>query len=292
MKVEVFGITDVGLERTNNEDAFLFCHNLSHQKWDKTFNRFVKNGNLGTLSVVADGMGGGNAGEIASSIAIKSIKNTFTTQALSPIVKSRVMIKEFLLKAIADANKNILKHVDSKPETMGMGTTIVILWIIEGNAYIAWCGDSRCYVFNHKIGLKCLTKDHSYVQELLDNGEITLSESYNHPYSSVITRCLGDTEVSTAADIMEYKINLHDQFILCSDGLCGYCDDKKIEKILYEWSLDSRTCCRYLTKLALTAGGEDNITVVSVSTISDAENRFMLNLKIKVKRLLKRMLLR
>lgn len=288
MKISISGKTDVGIERANNEDAFSFCTDLNKSNWSaSTSNGYIRNGELGSISIVADGMGGANAGEMASSIAIDSLKSDLIPSLLSEVVDSDESIKNYLSKIILKANDAILKHIETDPDTIGMGTTIVLVWILKRKAYIAWCGDSRCYVFNPKIGLKSLSKDHSYVQELVDKGEITVKQSFNHPDSSIITRCLGDCDTSTEPEILVYEIHKHDHFLLCSDGLCGYCDDKIIEKTFYKEYLNMDKCCNAMIDLALKTGGQDNVTVVNVSIIDDDELEIPYNLNDKIKRLIK-----
>ena len=126
---------------------------------------------------MADGMGGTNAGEVASAVAIDSIGKTFTPEAVDKAASDDSKIRELLTTAIKDADKAINQHMVDHPETAGMGTTIVLCWVKDDKAYTAWCGDSRCYLYNDK-GLKPLTKDHSYVQELVDRGEITEEEAF------------------------------------------------------------------------------------------------------------------
>lgn len=288
MKISVFGKTDVGIERVNNEDAFSFCSNLSKSNWDAlSSDGYVRNENLGLISIVADGMGGANAGEMASSIAIESLKKDFAPSLLTNVIESDDSIRNYLSKVILNANDAILKHVESDPDTIGMGTTMALIWILNEKAYIAWCGDSRCYVFNPKHGLKCLTKDHSFVQELIDKGEITVEQSFNHPDSSIITRCLGDCDTSAEPEIIVYDIHKHDQFLLCSDGLCGYCTDHIIEKTFYKEYLNVGKCCNAMVDLALKVGGHDNITVVNISTIEDNELAIPFSLKDKIQRFFK-----
>ena len=291
MKIKISGKTDVGIERANNEDAFSFCPDLNKSNWNiSTSNGYITNGKLGTISIVADGMGGANAGEMASSIAIESLKKDLAPSFLTKVIESDETIKNYLSKIILNANDAILKHIESDPDTIGMGTTIVLIWILNEKAYIAWCGDSRCYVFNSKYGLKCLSKDHSYVQELIDKGEITIKQSFNHPDSSIITRCLGDCDTSAEPEILVYEIRKHDIFLLCSDGLCGYCNDKTIEKTFYKEYLDVDKCCNAMIDLALKAGGQDNISIVNVSTIDDDELNMPYTLNDKVKRFIKSLL--
>lgn len=276
MKVSISAQSDVGLERTNNEDAYIFCQNINEQKWGIRNNKYIPVGDLGCIAVVADGMGGNNAGEIASNIALESIKKCFNNENLK-IVLSSNNIYTFLEDTIKKANNAIMEHVRSAPETIGMGTTIVLLWIIKDKAHIAWCGDSRCYVFNPQNGLKSLSKDHSYVQDLIDRGEITIEESYSHPDSSIITRCLGDSDTSSIPDIITYDIKEHDMFLLCSDGLCGYCKDAEIENVLYKNHFRTKKCTNSLIKTALNTGGFDNITVLLLSI----KNIDMINYSLK-----------
>lgn len=291
MKINVSGKTDIGLERANNEDAFLFCLDLTKSNWGlSASNGYIKNGELGSIYIVADGMGGANAGEMASSIAIKSLKEDLIPPLLSTIISSEENIKNYLSKIILNANDAILKHIETDPDTIGMGTTIVLIWLLGDKAYIAWCGDSRCYVFNPERGLKCLSKDHSYVQELIDKEEITIKQSFNHPDSSIITRCLGDCDTSAEPEILVYNIQKHDQFLLCSDGLCGYCRDRAIEKTFYKEYLNVNRCCNELVDLALKTGGQDNITILNISTLDDCEVEMPFNFKDKIRRFIKSIL--
>ena len=154
-------------------------------------------------------------------------------------------------------------------ETAGMGTTIVICWLLEDIAYIAWCGDSRCYVFNKLQGLKALTKDHSYVQELVDQGKLSEEEAFTHPQNNIITRGLGDFDTEAVPDIITYTSLPGDMIMLCSDGLCGYCTDKAIEKTMKARHAQPRQCVTALLKIALEAGGGDNITVATALISND-----------------------
>lgn len=270
MKICISAQTDIGKERTNNEDTFVFCPDLTHPDWSlNSSNEYIPLGSLGSLAVVADGMGGANAGEIASSIAIDTIKKRFVPDKLLIIISSDQSVYDFLKSVIKDADAAIREYINSNPDTIGMGTTIVLLWIINDKAHIAWCGDSRCYAFNIKTGLKSLTKDHSYVQELIDKGELSTKKAFNHPDSNLITRCLGDIDASATPDILTYHINPQDTLLLCSDGLCGCCKDKQIEKVLYLQFENIQKCCSSLVEISLDSGGYDNITIVLMSFIAD-----------------------
>ena len=271
MKIKIAAITDTGKERTNNEDAFIICPDLSKQVW--TLNEtptYIQLNEYGAILVVADGMGGTNAGEVASSIAVESIRNSFSRDKIELVISNNT-IEDYLRNCILKADELINKRIINDPETVGMGTTIVVCWIYKDIAHVAWCGDSRCYVYNAFKGLKLLSKDHSLVQELIDKGEITEKESFTHPDNSVITRCLGDVNSQPCPDIVNYSINPNDILLSCSDGLCGYCTNKEIKKVIERNSIDVMKCRDELMKLALDAGGYDNICIALASIIGDEQ---------------------
>ena len=122
-------------------------------------------------------------------------------------------------KAIRRADTAILERIATDDKTRGMGTTIVVCWMLNDNAYIAWCGDSRCYVFNPVTGLKQLTRDHSLVQEMVDNGEISEKEAFLHPDSNIITRGLGDFSNEGEPDMVVYGINPNDRRLTIASSM-------------------------------------------------------------------------
>ena len=235
--------------------------------------RYLPLGNFGTLVVVADGMGGANAGEVASAIAIETAAKYFSVEELPKAIGSEEKVKEFMMGYFKAADAAIENQVWDCPHQAGMGTTIVLCWILAGKAHIAWCGDSRCYVFNPATGLAPLTKDHSYVQELIDKGELSEKEAFSHPDNNIITRGLGDLDFSSEPDYAEYGISAGDTFLLCSDGLCGYCTNQAISKILYANYTDIEACQNVLMEAALNAGGFDNICIALASVINDDEEQ-------------------
>lgn len=283
MNIKICSISDVGKERVNNEDAFSVCTNLDEQKWSiNQMPNYKQLSPLGSLIVVADGIGGANAGEIASSLAVECTRNEFSHNNICNLTNSDV---EPFLKSISHkVNKKILKYVQTDPDSIGLGTTIVILWIKGQKAYIAWCGDCRCYCFNPRNGLKTLTKDHSYVQELIDKGDISVQEAFNHPDGNIITRCLGDVDAQSEPEIMSYDIEAGDIFLTCSDGLCGYCRDKEIEKVLYKKYDQLDDCLNMLLNLALATGGQDNITISLCATLPDEQDEPKVSTMMKIQR--------
>jgi len=271
MKIKIVATTNVGKVRENNEDAFIICPDLSHQEWkhDKTPS-YIPLGDYGSLMVVADGMGGTNAGEVASMIAVKTVEEVFSQANIGDCI-SNDNIDILLQKCVKEADEAINRRVWDDPATIGMGTTIVICWILNEVAHIAWCGDSRCYIFNPQTGLLALTKDHSYVQELVDKGEISVQEAFNHPDSNIITRGLGDVDSQSTPDITSHPLKANDMLLLCSDGLSGYCTDTDIEDVLRSNYRNISECNEQLLQLALQAGGHDNICLVLASLIDNSQ---------------------
>lgn len=266
--------TNVGNVRTNNEDNFIVCPNLDGNDWliPKNTNSQINLSQNGCLLVVADGMGGMNAGEVASEIAVESIKEIFSSARLEKIKKKNRTIDSFLEKAVTTADKNIKKRVETDPQTSGMGTTIVIAWIVDGYAHIAWCGDSRAYCYNDNRGLRRLTRDHSYVQQLVDAGKLDPELAFDHPNSNIITRSLGDCSTKAKPDIISYKLSAGDLLILCSDGLCGLCRDEEISSVVDICNYDDIEDIKSsLISAALDAGGYDNVTVALFQCVSAAE---------------------
>lgn len=272
MKIKIAAINDVGRERENNEDAYIICPDMAHQDWQQAATpSYIQLGQYGTVVVVADGMGGANAGEVASSLATTTIRDTLTADRVSQCVASGD-IPLLLRKCVSDADKAIKLRMMDDPSTMGMGTTVVISWILADTAHVAWCGDSRCYLYNPLRGLKQLSKDHSYVQELVDRGEISEEEALTHPDSNIITRGLGDFDAMSTPDVVSHPLVADDIVMLCSDGLSGYCTDGEIEQVLQAYYRDVATCSDQLFQLAMEAGGHDNICIVLASLIGDEQD--------------------
>lgn len=260
---KLFAGTDVGL-RDNNEDNFTVCPDLTKNEWMVPANQQepIPLGPRGCIMVVADGMGGMNAGEVASDIAIKTVEQMFSPSKMpAGVVKKPDAIKAYLKKVIISADLNVKKRCKEDPSTEGMGSTIVIAWLIGGNVYIGWMGDSRAYSYIPGKGITRLSKDHSYVQELVDAKMLTEEEAMLHPQSNVIIRSLGDVSEKAKPDIICHPVVKDEIILLCSDGLCGVCTDATIAEIIQQESADLRTCKEVLANAALNAEGSDNITI-------------------------------
>ena len=222
---------------------------------------YAELGEYGVLLVVADGMGGANAGEVASAIAVETIQKLFVPEQLEAAVATDKSIQEFMKAVVKTADLNILHRSQEDSSTRGMGTTAVLAWILNDKAYVCWCGDSRCYVLNKQKGLIQLSKDHSYVQELVDKGELNPELMHDHPLSNVITRCLGDIEKRAEPETRIYQLHNGDIIMLCSDGLCGICHDDVILDTMIKYHQDPMDCKNELISSALSAGGYDNVTI-------------------------------
>ena len=249
----------------------------------------VKLSDCGCLLVVADGMGGMNAGEVASEIAIQTVKEYFSP---SPENKKRIQEyapqankrKEYLERLIKEADREIKNYANEHAECRGMGSTIILVWIVGNEMTVSWCGDSRAYRYNPNQGLTMLSKDHSLVQELVDRGVLTYEETFDHPQGNIVTRSLGDPSSSARPETKQYEIYNDDIILVCSDGLSGVLRDREtfdeegnllsgqnIESII-EANRDSMSKCREaLFKAAEEANWYDNVTVLLCQIMGGAE---------------------
>jgi protein phosphatase len=228
-------ISDVGKRRPVNED-YADYHETDEYK----------------LFIVADGMGGHNAGEIASKLAteiileyIKDNWNTFKEDCI-------------LENAIKASNKKVLSVSNKDEEFKGMGTTIAACLITESHIYVANVGDSACFMLEEQKLIK-VTKDHSLVQELLDSGSITEEEASTHPRKNIITRAVGAYE-EVMVDIFKLPKVMKNKYLLCSDGLLNEVTNDEIEDILNNY--DNEEAAKQLVTLANEREGRDNITVL------------------------------
>jgi protein phosphatase len=263
LSFRLFAGTDIGL-RDNNEDNFTVCPDLAKDEWMIPANQQenIALGSRGCLMVVADGMGGMNAGEVASDIAIKTVQAMFSPAKMpADVTKSPSSIKKYIKKTIIEADRQVKKHSKKDPSTAGMGSTIVMAWLYGDSVYVGWMGDSRAYSYIPEKGISRLSRDHSYVQELVDANMITEEDAMLHPQSNVIMRSLGDITQKAKPDVICHPVSKDEIILLCSDGLCGVCTDEAIAEIISQTSDDLRSCKESLTNAALEADGSDNITI-------------------------------
>ena len=179
-----------------NEDNFYVDADLSEEPQGEFSSDEEKAlSDYGSLLVIADGMGGMNAGEVASEIAVRTVKECFAHKNLTDrIVADAESRERYMEHVVEEADAAIKARSQENKECEGMGSTIIMVWICDGVASVTWCGDSRAYLFREPKGIAQISKDHSYVQSLVDDGKITEEEAFDHPYGNIITRSLGDPE--------------------------------------------------------------------------------------------------
>ena len=237
------GQTDIGLVRKSNQDAY----------------------NAGSLSenavwaVVCDGMGGANGGNIASETAIDVITKKIL-EGYQENMDSQA-IKQLLVTALEEANEKVYEKARQDETLKGMGTTAVLALVQENTIHLVNVGDSRAYLLTRE-DVNQITRDHSIVQEMLESGEITEEQARNHPRKNIITRALG-VDDTVVVDYFEIPLEEHAKLILCSDGFSGSLTPERI----YHFSrgLTAERITKRAIELAKEAGGNDNITVVTIS---------------------------
>lgn len=210
------------------------------------------------LFILADGMGGYNGGEIASSLATTSAKS-YIENNFDKIEHNKEAILELIKNAIEYANMVVFEKSKQEPNLEGMGTTLDICFIYNNKVYVGHVGDSRIYRIRGEI-IRKLTKDHSYVQQLVEDGKITREEAEHHPKKNMLLKALGCTSM-VEPDLRARNIETGDILLMCSDGLTNMVEEKEIYRVVRE---NPETAAQVLVELANAAGGYDNITVVII----------------------------
>ena len=242
--MKTFSITDTGALRTMNQD---YC-----------FSSDTPIGNLPNLYIVCDGMGGHKAGEYASRYTVERIvAHASRSRSENPI--------RILRDAIQKANEILVIESREDVEKQGMGTTVVAATILDHKMYVANVGDSRLYVIGEKI--EQITKDHSYVEEMVRMGKVDPADARKHEKKNVITRAVGVTE-KVKSDIFEVDLQDNDTVLLCTDGLSNMVTDERIFEIISS-SVHSEDIARKLVDEANKNGGQDNITAVVLRPYHD-----------------------
>lgn len=235
--------TDIGKIRENNQDSYYLS------KIDEF-----------PLFIIADGMGGHKAGEVASSLAVETIKNIFTEKK-ELLLNENTKIIEFIEEAIDEANRVVFQKANLDSDCNGMGTTITMAYLCENKVFIGHVGDSRAYLLRGNEFIQ-LTEDHSLVAELVRKGSISKEEAVYHPQKNIITRALG-TDEKIKTDIVIKEVFNDDILLLCTDGLTNMVNEGKIKNTLQKEE-DLEIVCNDLVTMANDLGGLDNITVIAV----------------------------
>jgi serine/threonine protein phosphatase PrpC len=234
--------THVGMVRKVNQDSY------------------AERTDLGVWAV-ADGMGGHEAGEVASATVTDSITNLTSNETFEEMLDA-------VQQSIIEANRQLLVHAESYDSQRAPGSTVVVLLIRDDRGALVWIGDSRIYRRRDKV-VEQLTRDHSHVQDLVDQGVILESEAESHPMANVITRAVG---ISEPLEIETRLINVRpdDQFLLCSDGLSRLVNNDELESMMA--NKDSEEVTQSLLHTALVRGARDNVTLICVKDCPDGEN--------------------
>lgn len=235
--------TDIGKVRSNNQDAYATGEFAENIAW----------------AVVCDGMGGALAGNVASETSVKVISEKIKSGFHQGMNDNS--IKNLLISAIEAANATVYSMSQKNSEYYGMGTTVVLAFIKDDTLYIAHVGDSRIYLISES-NINQLTKDHSFVQMMIEKGEISLEEAKDHPKKNVITRALG-IEPEVRIDYSQEELNEKDTVLLCSDGLTNYIEESWIKEVCN--TMDKFKLSEVLVDIANQNGGGDNVTVVTLS---------------------------
>ena len=243
--MRIYSATDVGQKRKMNQDY--------------VFASADPVGNLPNLFVVADGMGGHNAGDYASSHAVGTVVEEIRQDAdFNPI--------KVIRHAIESANTEIITQAQNDENLRGMGTTMVVATIVGHYAYVANVGDSRLYLVNQQI--LQVTKDHSLVQEMVRMGEINAEQARNHPDKNIITRALG-AERTVDIDFFDLKLEPGNVILMCSDGLSNMVEDSQIREIISDTEKNLEEKGKILISEANRNGGKDNIADVLIEPFAN-----------------------
>lgn len=245
--MKTFSKTDIGMVRDVNQDY--------------VFTSAVPIGNIPNLLIVADGMGGHKAGDFASRFAVENLVKELTQ---SKEVGPEAMIKT----AISTVNKKLYTTAKGDVRLQGTGTTLVVATVIENTLYFANVGDSRLYLLND--GIKQLSKDHSFVQEMVRLGGIKADEAKYHPDKNIITRAIGAKE-KVEIDFFEYRLKKGDMILMCTDGLSNLVDDEDMHRIVKS-ARDVVEAVELLIERANGNGGRDNIGIVIADPFAEEVN--------------------
>ena len=241
--MKYYGITDKGLLRKNNQDSYVIATSESGD----------------VFAIVADGIGGNFGGDIASRIAVTSFSQAFSE---TNGFESAEEVKKWIRERISEVNTEIFTYGQTHSGMKGMGTTFCGVMLTKAGRFVVNIGDSRAYAWFESGRFSQLTMDHTLVNDMIMHGQLTREEAKSFPKKNVLTNALGVWE-AVRSDIDTHTEDMKG-ILLCSDGLHGYVDEKKIREIVFDKEIDPALKTRKLLKAALEAGGYDNITIILI----------------------------
>src|SRR4051794_6120252 len=264
--VRAFGLTDPGRVRPSNEDRFVvveLARTMSVRHTNVPQAKAQYGSHRGHLFVVADGMGGHQAGEVASALGVVTVEgfllNTLKRLFSGDVPEEQNVLKEFR-GALLQADARIFEEASRHPELIGMGTTLTMAFAVDWRLLVAHAGDSRCYLLSGGE-LRPLTQDHTVVAEMVRLGAMSPAEESRHPCRHVVTNVLGGNEPGVRVEMHKLDLEPGDVVLLCSDGLTEMVPDARVAAILQE-EQEPRRACERLVAEANERGGKDNVTVV------------------------------
>jgi protein phosphatase len=266
VRVTSFGLSDRGRVRPNNEDHFLVAelHKALRVRQSSLEQPPLQYSDIqGYLFLVADGMGGHQAGQLASTLAVEVVEQ-FALNRFKWFDRhedpTRPDLPDSLPQAIKQADGRLCAEGRAHPELRGMGTTVTMAYTLGPRLYVMHVGDSRCYLARGGV-LHCLTRDHTFVAELVRRGMISPEEAARHRLRHLVVNIVGGVEPGVEVEVQRAQLQAGDELLLCSDGLTEMIPDDRIARVLAE-EPTPEPACRRLVAEANEAGGRDNITIV------------------------------
>jgi protein phosphatase len=275
VQIDCHGVTDIGHLRETNQDHFLISdlrkHLSAQQSSFELESPEVYGEPLGKLLLVADGMGGANAGEVASELAIKATVKFLLNSMHWLLHPSPPEIEKFVLdlkKAACFSHQAVREDAAHKPDRQGMGSTLTVVYLVWPMMYVLHVGDSRCYLW-HQGQLGLLTKDQTFAQFLYDQNKLTKEEFVQSQYHHVLMSAIGMDAVPHAA-VYRQRLQFGDKLLLCSDGVNLHLGHDEIDGLLRE-TADSKTICEKVVQRSLELGGKDNATAIVAQFLEPQE---------------------
>jgi PPM family protein phosphatase len=269
--VRSFGLSDRGQKRDSNEDCFAIAElartlRILHTNLPRSGTSLSSH--RGYVFLIADGVGGSNAGEIASGLSVATIEG-FLLNTLKRFSNLEAGEEQGALRAFQDAlcqaDSRIFEETAKHPEWQGMGTTLTMAFAVNWRLFVAHAGDSRCYLYSGQK-LQQLTQDHTMTAEMVRRGVISADKTVGHPWRHVVTNILGGTEQGVRVELHSLDLHADDVLLLCSDGLTEMVSEEHIAAVLQEERDPQQACERLITE-ANRLGGKDNITVIVTRVI-------------------------